>query len=158
MDNKSLEDALGHVIQGQKEKSSSIPNNRGVDQSINVGQLYILIEKQRQLIEELSLKVMKENDEYLYIRNALETSSEAMAEEGDLVMTKEGGFVGIVVSVTRFENGRSEAKCFVFPDAFRLRNSIRIAIDKNEKSKYLSDFDTIGGKLLPRLKKLEQLR
>lgn len=101
---------------------------------------------------------LKENDEYLYIRNALETSSEAMAEEGDLVMTKEGGFVGIVVSVTRFENGRSEAKCFVFPDAFRLRNSIRIAIDKNEKSKYLSDFDTIGGKLLPRLKKLEQLR
>lgn len=101
---------------------------------------------------------LKENDEYLYIRNALETSSEAMAEEGDLVMTKEGGFVGIVVSVTRFENGRSEAKCFVFPDTFRLRNSIRIGIDKNEKNKYLPDFDSVGAKLLPRLQKLEQAR
>ena len=101
---------------------------------------------------------LKENDEYLYIRNGLETSSEAKAEEGDLVMTKEGGFAGIVVEVKRFENGRSEAKCFVFPDTFRLRNSIRIAIDKNEKSKYLSDFDTIGAKLLPRLKKLEQVQ
>ena len=98
---------------------------------------------------------LKENDEYLYIRNALETSSEAMAEEGDLVMTKEGGFVGIVVGVTRFENGRSEAKCFVFPDTFRLRNSIRIGIDKNPDSKYLPDFETVGAKLLPRLQKLD---
>lgn len=101
---------------------------------------------------------LRENDEYLYIRNALETSSEAMAEEGDLVMTKEGGFVGIIVSVDRFENGTSEARCFVFPDTFRLRNSIRISIDKNSDSKYLQDFDTVGAKLLPRLQKLEQQR
>ena len=100
---------------------------------------------------------LKENDEYLYIRNALATSSEAIAEEGDLVMSKEGGFVGIVVGVTRYENGRSEAKCFVFPDTFRLRNSIRIGIDKENGKKYLDDFETIGAKLLPRLQQLEQM-
>ena len=101
---------------------------------------------------------MKPNDEYIYIRNGLVTSSEAIAEEGDLVMSKEGGFVGIIVSVRRFENGNSEAKCFVFPDTFRLRNSIRIAIDRNEKDKYLNDFQNIGAKLLPRLQQLEQNR
>ena len=57
MDNKSIEDALGHVMQGQKEKSSPTSNNRGVGQSITVGQLYMLIDKQRQLIEDLSVKV-----------------------------------------------------------------------------------------------------
>ena len=57
MDNKNIEDALGHIMQGQKEKSSPTSNNRGVGQSITVGQLYMLIDKQRQLIEELSIKV-----------------------------------------------------------------------------------------------------
>ncbi len=99
---------------------------------------------------------LRANDEYLYIRNGLATSSEAMAEEGDLVMSKEGGFVGIVVGVSRFENGTSEAKCFVFPDDFRLRNSIHIRLEKAPGAKYLTDFDTIGAKLLPRLKQLEQ--
>ena len=57
MDNKNIEDALGHIMQGQKEKSSPTSNNRGVGQSITAGQLYMIIDKQRQLIEELSLKV-----------------------------------------------------------------------------------------------------
>ncbi len=57
MDNKNIEDAFGHVMQGQKEKSSPTSNNRGVGQSITVGQLYMLIDKQRQLIEDLSIRV-----------------------------------------------------------------------------------------------------
>ena len=99
---------------------------------------------------------LKENDEYLYIRNGLKSSSETQAAEGDLVMTKEGGFVGIIVSVRRFENGSSEAKCFIFPDTFRMRNSIKLSIDKNNDEKYFSDFDTVGSKMLPRLQQLEQ--
>lgn len=99
---------------------------------------------------------LKENDEYMYIRNGLVTSSEAIAEEGDLVMSKEGGFVGIVVGVNRYENGTSEAKCFVFPDTFRLRNSICIGLEKEDGKKYLDDFENIGGKILPRLQQLEQ--
>ena len=57
MDNKNYEDAVGHIMRGQKEKSSPTSNNRGVGQSITVGQLYMLIDKQRQLIEDLSIKV-----------------------------------------------------------------------------------------------------
>lgn len=98
---------------------------------------------------------LKENDEYLYIRNGLASSGEVIAERGDLIMTKEGGFAGIVVAVKEKEDGRSEAKCFVFPDSFRLRNAIRIGID-SDGNKYLKDFNTVGAKLLPRLQKLEQ--
>ena len=99
---------------------------------------------------------LRKNDAYLYIRNALETSSEAKAEEGDLVMTKEGGFVGIVVSVMKFENGTSEAKCFIFPDNFRMRNSIRINIDKSSKDKYITDFNDKIPSILQQLETLEQ--
>ena len=99
---------------------------------------------------------LRKNDAYLYIRNALETSSEAKAEEGDLVMTKEGGFVGIVVSVMKFENGTSEAKCFIFPDNFRMRNSIRINIDKSSKDKYIIDFNDKIPSILQQLETLEQ--
>ena len=57
MGNKNIADALGYIMQGQKEKSSPTSNNHGVGQIITADQLYIIIDKQRQLIEELSLKV-----------------------------------------------------------------------------------------------------
>lgn len=94
-------------------------------------------------------------DNYLYIRNGKKDSGIVQAEPGDLIMTKEGGFAAIVVELKQ-DGETPEAKCFVFPDDFRLRNSIRISIDKNKDEKYLNDFDTIGSKLLPRLKELEQ--
>ena len=56
MGNKNIADALGYIMQGQKEKSSPTSNNHGVGQIITADQLYIIIDKQRQLIEELSLK------------------------------------------------------------------------------------------------------
>ena len=57
MDNKRIEDAFVHVMQGQKEKSSTTSSNRGVGQSITIDQLYALIFEQRQQIEGLSNRV-----------------------------------------------------------------------------------------------------
>lgn len=59
-------------------------------------------------------------DRYLYIRNTGRgTGSELRAEPGDLVLTREGDFVGVVVSIEKFDFGRrQEAKCYVFSDAF----------------------------------------
>ena len=72
MDNKNIEDALGHIMQGQKEKSSPTSNNCGVGQSITVGQLYMLIDKQRQLIEDLLIKVAKNQlNNCFYLHNLL---------------------------------------------------------------------------------------
>ena len=59
-------------------------------------------------------------DPYLYVRNTGRgTGSELRAEPGDFLMTREGDFVGVIVSVESFDLGRrQEAKCFVFPENF----------------------------------------
>ena len=84
MGNKSFEDAWDHVFQGQKEKSSPTPNNHCVDQSIKVGQLYMLIEKQKQLIEELSLKV---NGLETIIKNEINVSHDILLKRIEQIDT-----------------------------------------------------------------------
>ena len=71
-------------------------------------------------------------DRYLYIRNTGRgTGSELRAEPGDLVLTKEGDFVGVVVSIEKFNFGRrEEAKCYVFSDAFSWKDAPAVPIGK----------------------------
>ena len=71
-------------------------------------------------------------DRYLYIRNTGRgTGSELRAEPGDLVLTKEGDFVGVVVSIEKFDYGRrEEAKCYVFSDAFSWKDAPAVPIGK----------------------------
>lgn len=71
-------------------------------------------------------------DRYLYIRNTGRgTGSELRAEPGDLVLTKEGDFVGVVVSIEKFDFGRrEEAKCYVFSDAFNWKDAPAVPIGK----------------------------
>ena len=100
---------------------------------------------------------MSNNDDYLYIRNDSRTESATVqAEIGDMVMTKEGGFVGVVVAVNKLDNGRSEAKCFIFPDNFELRNSIKLSLKKDAKSEFYDDFEELGNKVLERIKKIKE--
>ncbi len=65
------------------------------------------------------------NDHYLYIRNTGRgTGSELRSEPGDVVLTREGDFVGVVISIEKFDYGRrEEAKCYVFPDEFSWENA-----------------------------------
>lgn len=71
-------------------------------------------------------------DRYLYIRNTGRgTGSELRAEPGDLVLTKEGDFVGVIVSIEKFDFGRrEEAKCYVFSDAFSWKDAPAVPIGK----------------------------
>lgn len=71
-------------------------------------------------------------DRYLYIRNTSRgTGSELRAEPGDMILTKEGDFVGVVISLEKFEFGRrEEAKCYVFSDSFSYENTAAISIDR----------------------------
>lgn len=100
---------------------------------------------------------MSSHDDYLYIRNDSRTeSSTVQAEIGDMVMTKEGGFVGVVIAVNKLDNGRSEAKCFIFPDEFELRNSIKLTLKKEAKSEFYDDYAELGNKVLERIKKIKE--
>lgn len=100
---------------------------------------------------------MNSKDDYLYIRNDSRSASAAVqAEVGDMIMTKEGGFVGVVVSVTPLDNGKSEAKCFVFPDDFELRNSIKLSLKKEKNSEFYIDYAELGTKVLTRIKQIEE--
>ncbi len=55
------------------------------------------------------------DDDYLYIRNGARVSSELKADIGDLVLTKQGELVGVVVALEEYDFGRQlEARCFVF--------------------------------------------
>lgn len=93
-------------------------------------------------------------DRYLYIRNTGRgTGSELRAEPGDLVLTREGDFVGVVVSIEKFDFGRrEEAKCYVFSDAFSWKDAPAVPIGKqpgeNGFERFGSDiqrhYDVIG--------------
>ena len=47
------------------------------------------------------------------------------------MLTKEGDFVGVVVSIEKFDFGRrEEAKCYVFSDAFSWKDAPAVPIGK----------------------------
>ena len=75
MDSKDIKDALGYVMQGQREKSSPTSKNRGVGQSISVDQLYLLIDEQKQQIANLSQRV---NQLETAIINQITSSSDTL--------------------------------------------------------------------------------
>ena len=81
------------------------------------------------------------NDDYLYIRNGARVSSELKADIGDLVLTKQGELVGIVVALENFDFGRQqEARCFVFnhlPDTAKLP---RIPLTRSGSQQIYQDF------------------
>jgi cingulin-like protein 1 len=86
-------------------------------------------------------------DRYLYIRNTGRgTGSELRAEPGDLVLTKEGDFVGVVVSIEKFDFGRrEEAKCYVFSDAFSWKDAPAVPIGKQPGE---NGFERFGSEIL----------
>jgi hypothetical protein len=82
------------------------------------------------------------DDSCLYIRNSTRrTDGEVKAEAGDFVVTKEGDFVGLIVAVDDFDMGRKqEARCFVFPDDFKLNDVMTIPVTKPDNQLFYQDF------------------
>ena len=80
---------------------------------------------------------------YLYIRNTGRGTggSELRAEPGDFVLSREGDFIGVVVSIENFDFGRrQEAKCFVFPDEFSWAKAGSIPIVRRPGEEYFKAF------------------
>ena len=84
---------------------------------------------------------MEQGDNYLYIRNPNRSSSELKAEVGDIVLSKEGLFVGVVVKVSSTDLGQtSTALCYVFPGEPDLAKATRLRLTKEPSQTLYYDF------------------
>ena len=84
---------------------------------------------------------LEQDDHYLYIRNPNRSSTELKAEVGDIVLSKEGFFVGVVVKVSSSDLGRtSTALCFVFPNVPDLSKAARLRLTKERSQSHFFDF------------------
>lgn len=84
---------------------------------------------------------MEQGDNYLYIRNPNRSSSELKADVGDIVLSKEGFFVGVVVKVSSSDLGQtSTAQCFVFTGEPELAKAIQLRLTKEPSQTLYYDF------------------
>ena len=84
---------------------------------------------------------MEQGDNYLYIRNPNRSSSELKAEVGDIVLSKEGFFVGVVVKVSSADLGQtSTAQCFVFTGEPALAKAVQLRLTKEPSQTLYYDF------------------
>ena len=84
---------------------------------------------------------MEQGDNYLYIRNPNRSSSELKAEVGDIVLSKEGLFVGVVVRVSSTDLGQtSTAQCYVFTGEPDLTKAFRLRLTKEPAQTLFYDF------------------
>jgi predicted nucleic acid-binding Zn-ribbon protein len=99
-------------------------------------------------------------DQYLYIRNSTRRSDTQMnAEPGDFVISKQGDYVGVVVAVENFDmNRRQEAKCYVFPDNFKISDSVKISLAKAAGQKYYTSFAKAVENMVSTIKRLDRMQ
>ena len=84
---------------------------------------------------------MEQGDNYLYIRNPNRSSSELKAEVGDIVLSKEGFFVGVIVKVSSPDLGQtSTAQCFVFTGEPEFAKAIQLRLTKERSQTLFYDF------------------
>ena len=84
---------------------------------------------------------LEQGDNHLYIRNPNRSSSELKADVGDIVISKEGFFVGVVVKVSSSDLGQtSTALCYVFPGEPDLANAYRLRLTKEPAQTLFYDF------------------
>lgn len=84
---------------------------------------------------------MEQGDNYLYIRNPNRSSSELKADVGDIVLSKEGFFVGVVVKVSSSDLGQtSTAQCFVFTGEPDLTKALQLRLTKEPSQTLYYDF------------------
>ena len=84
---------------------------------------------------------MEQGDNYLYIRNPNRSSSELKADVGDIVLSKEGFFVGVVVKVSSSDLGQtSTAQCYVFTGEPELTKALQLRLTKEPSQTLYYDF------------------
>ena len=104
-----------------------------------------------------SIALARDDDPYLYIRNSLRSSSELPAATGDFVISKEGQFVGVVVSTAANSlNGYEEALCYIFPSAVNLKDAVELPLDRKKGAKYYTGFINALQKLQKTVSELDR--
>ena len=84
---------------------------------------------------------LEQGDNHLYIRNPNRSSSELKADVGDIVISKEGFFVGVVVKVSSTDLGQtSTAQCYVFPGEPDLAKALQLRLTKEPSQTLFYDF------------------
>ena len=84
---------------------------------------------------------LEQGDNHLYIRNSNRSSSELKADVGDIVISKEGFFVGVVVKVSSSDLGQtSTAQVYVFPGEPDLAKALRLRLTKEPSQTLYYDF------------------
>ena len=76
---------------------------------------------------------------YLTIRNERSRSGNQLnAETGDIIITRDGGFVGVVTGFD--EKNPLEAKVMLFEDQNFFRKAVRIPVVKQGNARYAEEF------------------
>ena len=84
---------------------------------------------------------LEQGDNHLYIRNPNRSSSELKADVGDIVISKEGLFVGVVVKVSSTDLGQtSTAQVYVFPGEPDLAKALQLRLTKEPSQTLFYDF------------------
>ena len=84
---------------------------------------------------------LEQGDNHLYIRNPNRSSSELKADVGDIVISKEGFFVGVVVKVSSSDLGQtSTAQVYVFPGEPDLAKALQLRLTKEPSQTLFYDF------------------
>ncbi|MBR6241132.1 MAG: hypothetical protein PUC15_06075 [Lentisphaeria bacterium] len=84
---------------------------------------------------------LEQGDNHLYIRNPNRSSSELKADVGDIVISKEGFFVGVVVKVSSSDLGQtSTAQVYVFPGEPELAKALQLRLTKEPSQTLFYDF------------------
>ena len=100
---------------------------------------------------------LEQGDNHLYIRNPNRSSSELKAEVGDIVISKEGLFVGVVVKVSSTDLGQiSTALCYVFPGEPDLTKALQLRLTKERTQTLFYDFVERHEELRKRAEQLDK--
>jgi hypothetical protein len=95
--------------------------------------------------------------QYLHIRNSTRSTDAIIkAELGDFVISKQGEFIGIIVSVETGDFGKkSVAKCFIIPDKFNLAQALKVPLQRGSGEKYYDLFAEKVAKIKQTVKRLK---
>ena len=100
---------------------------------------------------------LEQGDNHLYIRNPNRSSSELKADVGDVVISKEGFFVGVVVKVSSSDLGQtSTAQCYVFPGEPDLAKALQLRLTKEPSQTLFYDFVERHEELRKRAEQLDK--
>ena len=100
---------------------------------------------------------LEQGDNHLYIRNPNRSSRELKADVGDIVISKEGFFVGVVVKVSSSDLGQtSTAQVYVFPGVPDLAKALQLRLTKEPSQTLFYDFVERHEELRKRAEQLDK--